>query len=157
MTLLDGQALSQQKDSGESLPKPSELDNTHGKLLSLNQPSMNGVEESSFDDHHLSTNTIPTMLEVPAWTPRRKLRVVTIGAGFSGLMFAHKLQHQHADVGELVDHQIYEARHSVGGTWLVNTYPGVQCDVPAHIYVRIHLLSSLWKRNSMLTHSGIPL
>ncbi|KAH7388726.1 hypothetical protein BKA66DRAFT_511098 [Pyrenochaeta sp. MPI-SDFR-AT-0127] len=24
--------------------------------------------------------------------------------------------------------------HEIGGTWLVNTYPGVACDVPAHIY-----------------------
>jgi hypothetical protein len=42
--------------------------------------------------------------ESPVWTPRRKLRVVTIGAGFSGLTFAHKLQHQHPEIQDLVDH-----------------------------------------------------
>lgn len=69
----------------------------------------------------------------PAYQARR-LRIVTIGAGYSGMILAHKLRYQHASVGELVDNTIYESRPQVGGTWLVNNYPGVQCDVPAHIY-----------------------
>lgn len=36
---------------------------------------------------------------------------------------------------EYVDHTIFERHSELGGTWLVNTYPGVQCDVPSHIYV----------------------
>ena len=75
--------------------------------------------------------------DIPAWTPTRKLKVVTVGAGFSGLMFAHKLQHQHPEFQTFVNHQILEAAADIGGTWLVNKYPGVQCDVPAHIYVKI--------------------
>ena len=65
---------------------------------------------------------------------KRKLRVATIGAGFSGLLFAHKLQHQQPDLQDFIDHVIYEANDGVGGTWKVNTYPGVQCDIPSHIY-----------------------
>ena len=68
-----------------------------------------------------------------AYTPR-KLRVITIGAGFSGLIMAHKFQHRFPELQEYVQHTIFEARKDIGGTWLVNTYPGVQCDVPAHIY-----------------------
>lgn len=64
----------------------------------------------------------------------RKLRIVTIGAGFSGLLMAHKIQHRFPELHEFVDHTIYEARSDVGGTWLINNYPGVQCDVPSHIY-----------------------
>lgn len=64
----------------------------------------------------------------------RKLRVVTIGAGFSGLLMAHKIQHRFPELQEFVEHTIYEARSDVGGTWLINNYPGVQCDVPSHIY-----------------------
>ncbi|KAL4966605.1 flavin-containing monooxygenase [Aspergillus stella-maris] len=64
----------------------------------------------------------------------RKLRVITIGAGFSGLLMAHKIQHRFSELQEYVSHKIFEMRSDVGGTWLVNTYPGVQCDVPAHIY-----------------------
>lgn len=68
-----------------------------------------------------------------AFTPR-KLRVVTIGAGFSGLMIAHKFQHRFPEMQEYVEHVIFERNHDIGGTWLANTYPGVQCDVPSHIY-----------------------
>ena len=73
--------------------------------------------------------------DVPAYTPRRKLKIVTVGAGFSGLLFAHKLQHQYSEMQDMVEHVILESRQQLGGTWLVNTYPGIQCDVPAHIYV----------------------
>lgn len=73
--------------------------------------------------------------DVTAWTPERRLDIITIGAGFSGLIFAHKLQHQYPEMQQLVNHKIFEARDDIGGTWLVNRYPGVQCDIPAHIYV----------------------
>ncbi|KAF9874362.1 cyclohexanone 1, 2-monooxygenase [Colletotrichum karsti] len=68
-----------------------------------------------------------------AYTPRR-LKVFTIGAGFSGLLMAHKFQHRFPEMRDIVDHTIFEAHSDVGGTWLMNNYPGVQCDVPAHIY-----------------------
>lgn len=68
-----------------------------------------------------------------AYAPRR-LKVITIGAGFSGLLMAHKFQHRFPEMRDIVDHTIFEARKDVGGTWLANNYPGVQCDVPAHIY-----------------------
>ncbi len=69
-----------------------------------------------------------------AFTPR-KIRVITVGAGFSGLIMAHKFQHQFPELQDFIEHKIFEARGDIGGTWLVNTYPGVQCDVPSHIYV----------------------
>jgi cation diffusion facilitator CzcD-associated flavoprotein CzcO len=69
----------------------------------------------------------------PMRTPTRKLRVVIIGAGLSAMSLAHKFQHEH-QLGDILDHTIYEAQDSVGGTWYVNVYPGVACDVPAHIY-----------------------
>ena len=69
-----------------------------------------------------------------AYTPR-KIKVITIGAGFSGLLMAHKFQHRFPEMEDIVDHTIFEARSDIGGTWLANNYPGVQCDVPAHIYV----------------------
>jgi hypothetical protein len=75
-------------------------------------------------------------------TPTRRLRIVTIGAAVAGMGFAYKLQHEHKLTtegvdgmeGPLVEHTIYEANGDIGGTWLVNTYPGVACDVPAHVY-----------------------
>lgn len=84
-----------------------------------------------------------TLASEYAYTPRR-LKVFTVGAGFSGLLMAHKFQHRFEDMDELVDHTIFEARPDIGGTWLANDYPGVQCDVPAHIYVRkLHGRTSL--------------
>lgn len=65
----------------------------------------------------------------------RKIRVITVGAGFSGLLMAHKFQHRFPEMDAIVDHTIFEKRSEVGGTWIANTYPGVQCDVPSHIYV----------------------
>jgi cation diffusion facilitator CzcD-associated flavoprotein CzcO len=32
------------------------------------------------------------------------------------------------------DFVIYEKQPDVGGTWLRNTYPGLHCDVPSHLY-----------------------
>ncbi|ORY83081.1 4-hydroxyacetophenone monooxygenase [Protomyces lactucae-debilis] len=53
-----------------------------------------------------------------------------IGSGFSGLDMAIKLKTQ------LLEHNfaIIEKEKSVGGTWLVNQYPGAGCDVPSHFY-----------------------
>ncbi|CAK7242725.1 MAG: hypothetical protein STHCBS139747_004223 [Sporothrix thermara] len=77
----------------------------------------------------------------PAWIPvneqplykPRKLRVVCVGAGFSGLMVAYKYKYQ-TPMDSFLDLVIYEKNPDVGGTWYENRYPGVACDVPAHIY-----------------------
>ncbi|KAH8425102.1 flavin-containing monooxygenase [Aspergillus melleus] len=57
-----------------------------------------------------------------AFTPR-KIRVVCIGAGFSGLNLAYKLKHERPL--DYVDFQIYEKNTEVGGAWWENVYPGV--------------------------------
>lgn len=102
--------------------------NTNGLTNGLRPvPETNGVAEDPFK---LGSEF--------AYTPKR-LKVFTIGAGFSGLLMAHKFQHRFPDMRDIVDHTIFEARSDVGGTWLANHYPGVQCDVPAHIYVSTSL------------------
>lgn len=63
------------------------------------------------------------VLEQPAYTPTRKLRVVCIGAGFGGLLIAHKIQHEMKLEDEL-DFTIYDRNSDIGGTWFENTYPG---------------------------------
>lgn len=62
----------------------------------------------------------------PAFQPRR-LRVVCVGAGFSGLTLAYKIQHD--PTFSFIDLTIYEANEDIGGTWYTNVYPGVACDV----------------------------
>ena len=60
----------------------------------------------------------------------RELRVITVGAGASGLNLAHQIDKhmQH------VTHIIYEKNPEVGGTWYENRYPGCACDIPSHNY-----------------------
>lgn len=38
-----------------------------------------------------------------------------------------------------MEHVIYEKNEDVGGTWFENRYPGVMCDVPAHIYTLLDI------------------
>lgn len=103
---------------------------------SLRDAEERGTALSARSPEYMDQITIP-LNDVAAFTPRKKLRVVTIGAGFSGLILAHKIQHEHVkEMSEIIDHVIYEAMDQIGGTWVANTYPGVQCDVPSAIYVR---------------------
>lgn len=98
------------------------------------KPQVNGANHSAEPGLQHDEAFDPFLLHKQyAYTPR-KLKVFTIGAGFSGLLIAHKFQHRFPEMQDIVDHTIFEARSEVGGTWLVNDYPGVQCDVPAHIY-----------------------
>ncbi|MET0930934.1 MAG: NAD(P)/FAD-dependent oxidoreductase [Aeromicrobium sp.] len=58
-----------------------------------------------------------------------RVRVAIVGAGFAGIGTALRL---HAE-GER-SFVVLERAASVGGTWRDNRYPGVACDVPAHLY-----------------------
>lgn len=60
---------------------------------------------------------------------QRPLRFVIIGAGMSGILSAIRLGE--AGLDNLV---IYEKADRLGGTWRENTYPGIACDVPSHLY-----------------------
>ncbi|QIG41192.1 NAD(P)/FAD-dependent oxidoreductase [Microbacterium sp. 4R-513] len=59
---------------------------------------------------------------------RRSVGVAIVGAGFAGLAAAMTLR----DAGH--DIAVFERADRVGGTWRDNTYPGVACDVPSHLY-----------------------
>jgi cation diffusion facilitator CzcD-associated flavoprotein CzcO len=54
----------------------------------------------------------------------RRIRVIAIGAGFSGILIAYKFQRELTNV-ELA---IYEKNGDIGGTWLENRYPNCACD-----------------------------
>jgi len=56
-------------------------------------------------------------------------RFLIIGAGMSGILSAIKLRQR-----GLTNIAIYEKAERLGGTWRENTYPGVACDVPSHLY-----------------------
>ncbi|EJT96935.1 flavin-binding monooxygenase, partial [Dacryopinax primogenitus] len=60
----------------------------------------------------------------------RKIKVIVIGAGFSGLCAAIRLPQRIPNV-EFV---VYEKNPAVGGTWYESHYPGLACDIPSHTY-----------------------
>jgi len=59
----------------------------------------------------------------------RIIDTVVVGAGFAGLAMVGALRRAGRD-----DVIVLERAADVGGTWRDNTYPGVACDVPAHLY-----------------------
>lgn len=69
----------------------------------------------------------------------RRVRVLIIGTGFSGLCAAIKLK----ESGE-TDFLMLERATAIGGTWRDNTYPGCACDVPAHLYSYSFELNPAW-------------
>ncbi|KAL8300693.1 hypothetical protein RB597_010342 [Gaeumannomyces tritici] len=60
----------------------------------------------------------------------RKMRVLTIGAGVSGILMAYLVQKECQNV----EHVVYEKNEDIGGTWLENRYPCAACDIPSHAY-----------------------
>ncbi len=60
---------------------------------------------------------------------QRKVEVLIIGAGCSGIGAAIRLQRLGID-----DFVVLEKAADLGGTWRENTYPGCSCDVPSALY-----------------------
>ncbi|MCO5552799.1 hypothetical protein L7F22_006316 [Adiantum nelumboides] len=57
------------------------------------------------------------------------VEVLIIGAGFSGICMAIKL----LQAGN-TNFVVLEKHADLGGTWLLNRYPGCKCDIPSHLY-----------------------
>ncbi|PRP88368.1 putative flavoprotein involved in K+ transport [Planoprotostelium fungivorum] len=71
------------------------------------------------------------------WKPS----VIIVGAGLSGLCAAAKLKKELN-----IEATVFELEKDVGGTWLVNTYPGCACDVPSHLYSFSFEPSTSWNK-----------
>ncbi|KAI0121200.1 4-hydroxyacetophenone monooxygenase [Xylariales sp. AK1849] len=61
-----------------------------------------------------------------------KLRVACIGAGASGLCLAYKMEKMMVPGSWGLT--LFDDNPQFGGTWYENTYPGVACDIPSHLY-----------------------
>jgi cation diffusion facilitator CzcD-associated flavoprotein CzcO len=68
-------------------------------------------------------------------------RVAVLGAGMSGICMGARLRHR--GIRSFV---IFEKADRPGGTWRENTYPGVACDVPSHLYSFSFDLNPHWSR-----------
>jgi cation diffusion facilitator CzcD-associated flavoprotein CzcO len=65
----------------------------------------------------------------PSPAEDRSVHVAVLGAGMSGICMGYYLR-KHG----IEDFVIIEKADAVGGTWRENTYPGIACDVPSHVY-----------------------
>ncbi|WP_170773970.1 flavin-containing monooxygenase [Ruegeria lacuscaerulensis] len=70
-----------------------------------------------------------------------KTDMLIVGAGFSGLIMAIEARKR-----GITDITILEKASDIGGTWRENTYPGVACDVPSHLYSMATHLNPDWSR-----------
>ncbi|WP_170763769.1 flavin-containing monooxygenase [Ruegeria lacuscaerulensis] len=67
--------------------------------------------------------------------------MLIVGAGFSGLTMAIEARNR-----GISDIAILEKAGDIGGTWRENTYPGVACDIPSHLYSMATHLNPDWSR-----------
>lgn len=76
------------------------------------------------------------------------VEVLVVGAGFAGLAMAIALREQGAALGlGAGDVVVLEREPDIGGTWLVNRYPGCACDVPSHLYSYSFARNAHWSRS----------
>ncbi|WP_159228995.1 flavin-containing monooxygenase [Mycolicibacterium vanbaalenii] len=71
----------------------------------------------------------------------KTLSVGIIGAGPGGLALGIFLRK-----AGFTDFTIFDREDGVGGTWRVNTYPGLACDVKSHLYSYSFDLNPRWSR-----------
>jgi cation diffusion facilitator CzcD-associated flavoprotein CzcO len=60
---------------------------------------------------------------------REHHNILIVGAGFAGIGMGIRLKQ-----AQIHDFVILERAGRLGGTWRDNTYPGITCDVPSHLY-----------------------
>ncbi|KAF2101755.1 flavin-binding monooxygenase [Rhizodiscina lignyota] len=60
----------------------------------------------------------------------RNVKVICVGAGYSGICTAIRFPQRIANLSLT----IYEKNADLGGTWFENRYPGVACDIPSPAY-----------------------
>ena len=71
----------------------------------------------------------------------RSVSVAIVGAGFGGIAAAIFLKEKGFD-----DVVLLERGDRVGGVWRANTYPGLACDVPSHLYSFSFAPNARWSR-----------
>jgi cyclohexanone monooxygenase len=69
------------------------------------------------------------------------MRVGIIGAGPGGIALGILLRR-----AGFHDFTIFDREDGVGGTWRINTYPGLACDVKSHLYSYSFDLNAHWSR-----------
>lgn len=107
-----------------SLPSDEQLSKMMSVFLGEHVPeeySIMAMEEMGFKNRTMSW-------EVPFPKALKGMRVLVIGAGFSGICAGRQL----LQMG--IPFEIYEKSSDLGGVWLDNSYPEAGVDTPNHFY-----------------------
>ena len=74
--------------------------------------------------------------------PKNEPRAIIIGCGVAGIALSARLK-KDLNFNNFI---IYERERELGGTWHLNTYPGVGCDVDSHLYSFSFNLNPNWSK-----------
>ena len=69
------------------------------------------------------------------------MRVAIVGAGFGGIGLGIQLRR-----AGIESFTIFDRQPSVGGVWFANSYPGLTCDIPSHLYSFSYEPNPNWSR-----------
>ncbi len=120
------------------LPVPADLARMMSVCVGENVPveyTEMAMEEMGFAGRDVTWRKRPTSARL------RTFRVLVIGAGFSGLCAAGRLQ----QMGIAFD--ILDKNPGLGGTWLENDYPEAGVDTPNHFYSYSFAPNHAWGSN----------
>lgn len=124
-------ALKKYRDAGSKLPPQPTRDMVHkmmtfvagGDIPERYVPFLE--EELALDG--VDPKAVHGLDEIPQ-SQKKDFRVLVIGAGMSGVLAAIRLK----QAG--IAYTVVDKNKDVGGTWMVNTYPGCRVDNPNHLY-----------------------
>lgn len=99
------------------------------------------IEDSSLDTKERLKDFArnPWIEHEPSTAPRHNslatsnhTKIVIIGAGYGGLLFAVRLLQSGISLEDIL---LVDAANGFGGTWYWNRYPGLRCDIESYIYM----------------------
>lgn len=95
----------------------------------IDSPTNANVTSTNTSSSANNTSNGFTLHDTPIENPR-PLRVIVIGAGYSGIYHGIRIPERLRNV-QLT---IYDKNAGVGGTWFENRYPGCACDIPCKTF-----------------------
>jgi hypothetical protein len=122
VTVVDGDSTPRRVGSSQVPSQKGEYFENSKVFVPILDTVFTMVIDSKAHDEHSHYKYVPpsagyVVEEHPLGEPR-KLRVITIGAGASGLNIAYQIGKHMKNV----DLQLYEKNNEVGGTWLENRF-----------------------------------
>jgi hypothetical protein len=109
-----GVSASVEHNASNGIPEHSGP-NGFGDMLGTNDVKFAVSSVLSLNQTEENRNRIPMVNRV-LWEPEKRVKVISIGCGFSGLTLAQKIQHKYK-LDHIIEHVIYEKNTEIGGTW----------------------------------------